>query len=118
MCERFCDNPPIGEFKPYCHYNQESDSITTYFESDADYSEQLNRYVTIYRSIGPKKIVGCRIDGVTDLLEQTGPYGDIVCTTDRIKFLLILGILYSSCSSSSRRVYDELAKVDFCLHSD
>ncbi len=62
-------NIPMGEFKPYCYYNKGSDSITIYFKDIPDYSKQLNENVMLYLSIDENEVVGCRIDGVLNLLK-------------------------------------------------
>lgn len=68
------ENPPAKQFTPYCHLNKKSDSLTVYFEGDADYSERLNDHVTLYRSLETKEVVGCRIKGIDEILEDLPNY--------------------------------------------
>lgn len=68
------ENPPANKFTPYCHLNKTSDTLTVYFEGDADYSERLSDHVTLYRSLETKEVVGCRIKGVADLLKDLPNY--------------------------------------------
>ena len=68
------ENPPSKQFVPYCHLNQESDSLTVYFEGDPDYSERLNDHVTLYRSLETNEVVGCRIKGIAGILEDLPNY--------------------------------------------
>ena len=64
------ENPPARQFVPYCYLNEEADALTVCFEGDADYSERLNDHVTLYRSLETKEIVGCRIKGISGILED------------------------------------------------
>ncbi|MGA2063595.1 MAG: hypothetical protein ABSG86_01435 [Thermoguttaceae bacterium] len=59
-----------GPFRPYLAISREADALTAYFEPDADYSERLTDHVTLYRSIESKEIVGCRIKGISGILED------------------------------------------------
>jgi hypothetical protein len=61
-------NPPAKQFVPYCHLSREADTLTVYFEGDADYSKRLSEHVTLYLSLETHEIVGCRIKGVSGLL--------------------------------------------------
>jgi hypothetical protein len=68
------DNPPAKQFVPYVHLSRESDSLTAYFEGDADYSERLNDHVTVYRSLETNEVIGCRIKGISDLIDDLPNY--------------------------------------------
>ena len=81
------ENPPAKKFTPYCHLNKASDSLTVYFEGDADYSERLSDHVTLYRSLETKEVVGCRIKGVADLLMDLPNY--IQVDHDGVKLSII-----------------------------
>ena len=67
-------NPSARKFVPYCYLNQQADALTVYFEGDADYSERLNDHVTLYRSLETKEIVGCRVKGISGILEDLPNY--------------------------------------------
>ncbi len=58
------------EFRPYLIISREADALTAYFKPDADYSERLTDHVTLYRSMESKEIVGCRIKGISGILED------------------------------------------------
>lgn len=64
------ETPPAQQFIPYCCLSRESDTLTVYFEGDADYSRRLTEHVTIYLSIETDEIVGCRIKGISSILED------------------------------------------------
>jgi hypothetical protein len=68
------DNPPAKQFVPYVHLSRESDSLTAYFEGDADYSERLSDHVTVYRSLETNEVIGCRIKGISDLIDDLPNY--------------------------------------------
>jgi len=59
-----------GEFKPYSYFCEDSDALTVYFKGDADYSERLTDHVTLYLSLESDEIVGCRIKGISGILES------------------------------------------------
>lgn len=66
--------PPANQFVPYSHVNNETDTLTVYFEADADYSKRLSDHVTLYLSLETDEIVGCRIKGIAGLLEDLPNY--------------------------------------------
>ncbi len=68
------ENPPANKFVPYCHLDKTADTLTVYFEGDADYSERLSDHVTLYRSLETNEVVGCRIKGISGLLEDLPNY--------------------------------------------
>lgn len=68
------ENPPANQFVPYYYLSEASDSLTVYFEGDADYSERLSDHVTLYRSLETDEVVGCRIKGISGILEDLPNY--------------------------------------------
>ena len=62
----------IGDaaFQPYSVISREADALTAYFKCDADYSQRLTDHVTLYRSLDTNEIVGCRIKGISGILED------------------------------------------------
>ena len=68
------ENPPAKKFVPYCHLSKEADALTVYFEGDADYSKRLSDHVTLYLSLETNEIVGCRIKGISGLLNDLPNY--------------------------------------------
>lgn len=68
------DTPPAKKFVPYCYLNKEADTLTVYFEGDADYSKRLCDHVTVYISLETGEVVGCRIKGISGLLEDLPNY--------------------------------------------
>ena len=57
-------------FRPYLVLSRETDGLTVYFKFDADYSQRLTEHVTLYRSTGSDEIIGCRIRGISRILED------------------------------------------------
>ena len=62
--------PGNQAFCPYSAISREADALTTYFKGEPDYSERLTDHVTLYRSLETQEIVGCRIKGISALLED------------------------------------------------
>ena len=57
-------------FKPYIDHSPEADAINVYFKPDADFSERLNEHVTLFRSMEDRSLVGCRIKGISGIVED------------------------------------------------
>jgi hypothetical protein len=68
------DNPPAKQFVPYSYLSKEADALTVYFEGDADYSRRLNEHITVYHSIETDEIIGCRIKGISSILQDLPHY--------------------------------------------
>ncbi len=64
------DNPPANKFVPYCYLSEQADELTVYFEGDADYSKRLNDHITLYLSLESDEVVGCRVKGVSGIIED------------------------------------------------
>jgi len=67
-------NAPAKKFVPYCYINRQADALTVYFEGDADYSRRLNDHVTLYLSLETDEVIGCRIKGISGILEDLPNY--------------------------------------------
>ncbi len=61
---------PVGEFRPYVEVSREADAINVYFSADADFSERMSEHVTLFRSIDTNEVVGCRIKGITGIMQD------------------------------------------------
>ncbi|MDA7978180.1 MAG: hypothetical protein MPJ50_05350 [Pirellulales bacterium] len=57
-------------FTPYGDYSEEADAFNVRFLPDADYTERLTDHVTLFRSFENDRIVGCRIKGISAILED------------------------------------------------
>ncbi len=68
------ENPPANRFVPYCYLSEQADTLTVYFEGDADFSKRLCDHVTLYLSLETREIVGCRIKGICGLLGDLPNY--------------------------------------------
>jgi hypothetical protein len=67
-------NPPGKQFVPFCFISKEADALTVFFEGDPEYSKRLNDHVTLFLSLDTDEIVGCRIKGITDILQDLPNY--------------------------------------------
>lgn len=59
-----------ASFKPYVDYSPEADAVNVYFRPDPDYSERLSEHVTLFRSVKDRSLVGCRIKGVSGIVQD------------------------------------------------
>ncbi len=67
-------NPPEKKFVPYTILSKQADALTVYFEGDPDYSKRLNDHVTLFLSLETHEIVGCRIKGVSGIINDLPNY--------------------------------------------
>ena len=74
LMEALRAEPPKNQFVPYCFISREADALTVYFEADPDYSERLNEHITLFRSLETNELVGCRIKGISGILEDLPNY--------------------------------------------
>jgi len=58
----------VPSFHPIPWYNPEGDMIEVSFTEAPFYAEQVNVFLTIYRSQETNEIVGCALMGVDDIL--------------------------------------------------
>jgi hypothetical protein len=61
-------------FRPYHHFSPEADALTVYFKPDQDYSKRLTDHVTLYLSVDTGEIVGCRLKGISGIIEDLPNY--------------------------------------------
>jgi hypothetical protein len=99
---------PANKFTPYCFLSKESDCLTVYFEGDPDYSERLSDHVTLYRSIATKELVGCRIKGISGIIERLPNY--IGVNHDGIQLALVFVPFMGGASEEQLETLDELAR--------
>ena len=100
------DNPPSEMFTPYCHIDETADALTVYFENEPDYSERLTNHVTLYRSLETDSLVGCRIKGISGVIEDLPNYLNI--SHDGIELKVLLFAFRGEAKDS--KVINELAK--------
>ena len=101
------ENPPAETFKPYCYIGEEADALTVYFSDAADYSKRLNDHVTLYLSLTTGDIVGCRIKGISGLLEDLPNYIEI--NHGKVKLSLIFFAFRGCAEQESQRTINQLA---------
>jgi hypothetical protein len=101
-------NPPAKQFVPYTHLNQEADVLTVYFEGDADYSERLNDHVTLYRSIDTNEVVGCRIKGIADLIDDLPNY--LRVSHDGTELSVVFLAFRGQVDANGRQAMNDLAR--------
>jgi hypothetical protein len=99
---------PGSEFVPYCYLSKEADALTVYFEGVPDYSERLNDHVTLYRSLETHELVGCRIKGISGILEDLPNF--IHADHDGIRLTAVfLAFRGSATDETSRTALNRLA---------
>jgi len=103
------ENPPARKFVPYCYVNAQSDTLTVYFEGDADYSKRLNDHLTLYLSLETKEIVGCRIKGIACLLQDLPNYINI--KHEGVNLALLFFAFRGGASEVATSAINDLARV-------
>jgi len=80
---------PPKQFVPYCYLSKDADTLTVYFKGDANYSEPLSDYLTLYRSLKMNEIVGCRINGISRIINDLPNYIQINHTEVELSIILL-----------------------------
>jgi hypothetical protein len=97
------------EFTPYVQFSPESDALNVYFRPDPDYSKRLTDHVTLFLSLENNRLVGCRIKGISGILQDLPNYIDI--NHDGVKLSLIfLSFRGGVDDEKVRTAFNELAK--------
>jgi hypothetical protein len=63
----FADYQP-GYFIPYCHYNEDMDTIDVYFKSDPPYTQLLNKELNLFLSQETDEVIGVSVLNAKRLL--------------------------------------------------
>jgi hypothetical protein len=71
LIEYIKQNKP-KEFKPRPFYSNEGDSLTFFFKDAPYYRERVDDFVTAYRAIDGRGLVGCQIKGLPAALKLLG----------------------------------------------
>jgi hypothetical protein len=100
------DNMPSGEFKPYVEHSKEADALTFVFKPDADYSKRLTDHVTLHISLDTGDIVGCRIKGMSGLLEDLPNFIHVNHEGVRLSF-----VFWSFCGGTNEHVRNALREL-------
>jgi hypothetical protein len=105
----FANLPIANTFTPYVEFSEDADALNVYFRPDPDYSKRLTDHVTLYLSLETNRIVGCRIKGVAQILEDLPNYIDI--NHDGVKLSLIFWSFRGGAENEDvRNAFNELAK--------
>jgi len=65
---------PSGGFQPYAYYNEDMDSIETYFKDESCYTKTLNNMVELHLSFDNDEVVGVNILGIKKLIQDKGKF--------------------------------------------
>lgn len=95
-------------FQPYVEMSPEADALTFYFKPDADYSERLTDHVTLYRSLESKEPVGCRIKGISGIIEDLPNFVHVDC--QGIRLSLVFLAFRGGLDDEARDVFKQLAE--------
>ena len=102
-------NPPADEFTPYCHFSREADALTFYFNDTPDYSKRLTDHVTLFLSIETDEVVGCRVKGVSGIIEDLPNY--IHTKHDGIQLSIVFLSLHGAMDNGdARQVMNRLGR--------
>ncbi len=104
------DNPPATEFAPYCYVSEAADALTVHFKQDADYSEKLNDHITVYRSLETNEIVGCRVKGISGILQDLHNYIMVRDKKGNIELALIFLAFRGGAEENVARTMNDLAR--------
>lgn len=111
--EELLNSANFGHFTPYVEFHEEADAITAYFKDEPDFSRRLTDHVTLYLSQANQEIVGCRIKGVRDILENLPNY--LTIDHDSVRLSMLFLPYYASVSGEQREKLNELARASQSL---
>lgn len=106
--EKLLSQSMATEFTPYVELSREADALTAYFKLAADYSKRLTDHVTLFLSLDSDELVGCRIKGVSGILEDLPNYLDV--DHDDIKLSVMFLPYLSAADEQQRKMFNELAR--------
>jgi hypothetical protein len=109
VAEILRENPVVGTFRPYCYFSKRADAITAYFKGDADYSKRLTDHVTLFLSIDKDELVGCRIKGVSGIIEDLPNYVHVNHGKVQLS-VVFLSLRGTAPDAETRRVLNDLGK--------
>ncbi len=95
------------EFSPYVELNEQTDALTAYFKPDADYSRRLTDHITLYLSLDSDELVGCRIKGVSGILEDLPNFIEVDHDGARLSVMFFPYV--SAASEEEREMLNKLA---------
>jgi len=104
------ENPPAKKFVPYCYVSEQADSLTVYFEGDADFSERLNDHITLYRSLETNEIVGCRVKGIAGILKDLPNYIKVKGKNGDIELALLFFAFRGGAEQNVAETMNDLAR--------
>jgi hypothetical protein len=96
-------------FTPYVEFSERADAINVYFRPDPEYSKRLNDHVTLFLSLSDNRIVGCRIKGISGILEDLPNYLDINHDGVKLSFVF-MSFSGGAQDEDARKAINELAK--------
>ncbi len=102
------ENPPAKKFVPYSHLNRQSDTLTFYFEGDPDYSQRLTDHVTLFLSLETNEMVGCRVKGISGLIDDLPNY--ISINHGGINLSLLFFAFRGGANEDAMKAINELAR--------
>ncbi|MBW3598483.1 MAG: hypothetical protein KY475_14580 [Planctomycetes bacterium] len=99
---------PVGEFEPYMRFSKEADALTFYFKPDREHSKRLSDHVTLFLSVDTGEVVGCRVKGVAEILEDLPNY--ISVNHDGVLLSVLFLPFRGDVDESARRALNDLAR--------
>ena len=74
---------------PSVNYVARGDYLTVFFNDEAYFSERIDDLLTIYRSVETKSLIGCKIKGVSILVQNVASMIDIEDDELSVNLLLL-----------------------------
>lgn len=103
------ENPPARQFVPYCYLNKKTDALTVCFEGDPDYSKRLSDHVTLFLSLETNEIVGCRIKGISGIIEDLPNF--IRVNHSGLELSIVFFAFRGGADGEAREALNDLARV-------
>jgi hypothetical protein len=108
---QFLEGKEAQGFEPRPYYSADGDFLVFYFREEEALGERVDELLTVYRGIGTKELVGCKIKGVRRLVEKLRSFGVWIESENNA---LRLGLLFLSAavnqSPELQHYYEEMGR--------
>lgn len=109
LLEQIRKNKPKG-FKPRPFYSLDGDSLTFFFKDEEYYGERIDDFVTAYRAINGRGLIGCQVKGLPRALNLLGDF-KLALTDGKVLLTMIFMALMAQTNPEARECYRELGKM-------
>ena len=106
--KQYLSDHPCKGFRPVPHYFPKGDYVTFYAKDERCFAERVDDLLTIFLSNRTGELVGCKFEGVKQLVSEMGEFGVVFESVElALELFCVLG-KSTARDRDQRRRYDEL----------